>query len=177
VLANASEETADMPDQTNPFCPTGAAEHAASEILAGSRDLEHAELLARAAERLSSYRDFVLGLMERASYAEVAAGLAEEVQELLGELGPFKVSITFEARDVKRILRGDSDSAAAIGAGTCVGNEVRRRVAGEAGDVVFYLVAILAKAGIDPLEVLARNRAKIEDRLARGTIRGTGEAR
>jgi hypothetical protein len=56
----------------------------------------------------------------------------------------------------------DTSAARAAGIG-----EAREPLAGELGDVRRYSSRLRAASGVGPAELLARNRAKIEVRLAR----------
>ena len=47
----------------------------------------------------------------------------------------------------------------------------------EMGDAIYYWVRLCISKGIKPSEILALNRAKLEDRKARGVIKGSGDDR
>lgn len=47
----------------------------------------------------------------------------------------------------------------------------------ELGDVLFYWTKICTRFGFLPSEVIAANKAKLNGRAARGTLRGSGDDR
>lgn len=67
---------------------------------------------------------------------------------------------------VKKYLRGDYDE-----------EELRSRVKGEAGDVLWYWVRLLDELDLSAEEVMEANADKVFDRKERGKIRGDGDNR
>ncbi|MEZ0395353.1 MAG: nucleoside triphosphate pyrophosphohydrolase family protein [Anaerolineales bacterium] len=55
--------------------------------------------------------------------------------------------------------------------------ETRRALAGELGDVLWYLTQVCTELGLSLEEVAEHNLAKLYDRLARGKIGGEGDNR
>lgn len=67
---------------------------------------------------------------------------------------------------VKKNIRGDYDE-----------DELKERVKGEAGDVLWYWVRLLDELDLDASEVMEENADKVFDRKDRGVIRGDGDKR
>jgi len=67
---------------------------------------------------------------------------------------------------VKKYMRGDYDE-----------EELRERIEGEAGDVLWYWVRLLDEVDLDASEVMEANADKVFDRKERGVIRGDGDNR
>jgi NTP pyrophosphatase (non-canonical NTP hydrolase) len=78
---------------------------------------------------------------------------------LVGEAGEV-------ANKVKKVLRGDYDQDA-----------LREILAGELGDVLWYLAILAKELELDLAEIGEQNIAKLADRLARGKIKGNGDNR
>lgn len=57
------------------------------------------------------------------------------------------------------------------------GNLSREKLVKECGDVLYYLCRIMRAHGIMPSEALAGNKEKVEGRLIRGTLHGSGDDR
>lgn len=67
---------------------------------------------------------------------------------------------------VKKYMRGDYGE-----------DELRERLKGEAGDVLWYWVRLLDEMDLDASEVMEGNADKVFDRKDRGVIRGDGDDR
>jgi NTP pyrophosphatase (non-canonical NTP hydrolase) len=67
---------------------------------------------------------------------------------------------------VKKHMRGDYGE-----------DELRQRVKGEAGDVLWYWVRLLDELDLDASEVMEQNADKVFDRMERGVIKGDGDER
>jgi len=67
---------------------------------------------------------------------------------------------------VKKYMRGDYDE-----------DELRERVKGEAGDVLWYWVRLLDELDLSAEDVMEKNADKVFDRKERGVIRGDGDKR
>lgn len=82
----------------------------------------------------------------------LALGLNDEAGEVAGA--------------VKKYMRGDYDE-----------EELRRRVSGEAGDVLWYWARLLDELDLTASDVMEKNVDKLFDRKERGKIRGDGDDR
>jgi NTP pyrophosphatase (non-canonical NTP hydrolase) len=89
---------------------------------------------------------------EQEAVEYLALGLNDESGEVAGA--------------VKKYMRGDYDE-----------EELRERVEGEAGDVLWYWVRLLDELDLTASEVMEKNADKVFDRKERGVIRGDGEDR
>jgi NTP pyrophosphatase (non-canonical NTP hydrolase) len=69
---------------------------------------------------------------------------------------------------VKKIMRDDNKIVTA---------EKREKIISECGDVMWYLARIAQELNFSLEEVLEKNMAKLEDRLARNVIKGSGDNR
>lgn len=69
---------------------------------------------------------------------------------------------------VKKIFRDDDG---------VVDPEVRRKLAAELGDVLWYLAALATDLDLNLAEIAHANLAKLADRQARGKIQGNGDER
>lgn len=87
---------------------------------------------------------------DQLSYAGL--GLVNEAGEVAGEL--------------KKLLRDDDGQLT---------DERRERVIDEAGDVLWYLARVLESAGASLEDAAAANVAKVERRIANGTLKGAGD--
>lgn len=66
----------------------------------------------------------------------------------------------------KKYLRGDYDE-----------EELRSRIEGEAGDVLWYWARLLDELDLDASDVMEKNADKLFDRKKRGVIKGDGDNR
>jgi len=82
----------------------------------------------------------------------LALGLNDEAGEVAGAY--------------KKYLRGDYDP-----------DELRARIEGEAGDVLWYWARLLDELDITASDVMEKNADKLFDRQERGVIRGDGDNR
>lgn len=83
--------------------------------------------------------------------AYLALGLSSEAGEVAGKL--------------KKVLREDPVKP------------THDQILDECGDVFWYLCRLIEDLGGTPSEVLFRNKVKLEDRLARGVVKGSGDVR
>jgi len=67
---------------------------------------------------------------------------------------------------VKKYMRGDYGK-----------KELRERVSGEAGDVLWYWTRLLDELDLDASDVMEANAEKVFDRKERDVIRGDGDKR
>lgn len=91
----------------------------------------------------------------------MAPGLLEKVMGVAGEAGEV-------ADKFKKIIR-DKDGKAS--------EEDRQEIVKELGDVMWYLAGIARYMEVDFSEVAKRNLDKLEDRIQRGKIGGSGDNR
>ena len=82
----------------------------------------------------------------------LALGLNDEAGEVAGAY--------------KKYLRGDYDE-----------DELRERIEGEAGDVLWYWARLLDEMDLTASDVMDKNADKLFDRKDRGVIRGDGDNR
>ena len=82
----------------------------------------------------------------------LALGLNDEAGEVAGAY--------------KKSLRGDYDE-----------DELRERIEGEAGDVLWYWARLLDEMDLTASDVMDKNADKLFDRKDRGVIRGDGDNR
>ena len=108
---------------------------------------------------LHEYRDFS---RTTAIYPESLTGAVPEIMYLAlglaGEAGEV-------ANHVKKLYRDGDDLVR------------RERLAGELGDVFWYLVRLTDALGLDPEQVMAANAAKLASRKDRGRLGGDGDTR
>jgi len=55
--------------------------------------------------------------------------------------------------------------------------ELREQIADEAGDVLWYLASLCSDLGVDMASVAQKNLNKLNSRMARGVIQGSGDNR
>src|SRR6267142_35778 len=91
---------------------------------------------------------------KNAGLAYTIIGLASEVGEIAGKY--------------KKCIRDD---------GSILTEERKEQLIDELGDVFWYAARIAAELHISIEEVLQRNHDKLEDRLARDVIKGSGDNR
>lgn len=96
---------------------------------------------------------------QAASTAQYSGGLTYAVLGLANEAGEV-------AGALKKHLRGDYAE-----------EELRRRIIGELGDVLWYCAAVATELSLDLTEVAALNLQKLANRAANGTIKGDGDNR
>lgn len=90
-------------------------------------------------------------------------GLAEEAGEVLGKIAKFSRKHSLTAHHAVQCSR--------------MNDELHESLEKELGDVAFMWVRCCHEAGLNPSRVLAANVAKLEDRLARSVIDGSGDNR
>jgi NTP pyrophosphatase (non-canonical NTP hydrolase) len=90
-----------------------------------------------------------------------ATGLTYVSLGLAGEAGEI-------ANKVKKILRDDAGE---------VTEEKRRLIAGELGDVLWYVAQVATQLDIDLEEIAQDNLDKLAGRKANGTLQGSGDNR
>ncbi|ADL45333.1 nucleoside triphosphate pyrophosphohydrolase family protein [Micromonospora aurantiaca (nom. illeg.)] len=71
-----------------------------------------------------------------------------------------------EVADVVKRIERDDDGA--------VTDRTRDAIAGELGDVLWYVAQVASEFGLDLSEIARGNLEKLQGRHDRGTIRGTG---
>ncbi len=86
------------------------------------------------------------------------AWLAYPALGLAGEAGEV-------ANDAKKVIRDDEG---------VVTDERRRRLAGEIGDVLWYVAQLATELDLDLEEIAAANLEKLRSRAQRGVIAGSG---
>ena len=96
-----------------------------------------------------------------AIYPDAGANLAYPALGLCGEAGEV-------AEKVKKAIRDDGGVLTA---------ERRAALAGELGDVLWYVAQLATEAGLDLDEVAAGNLAKLRSRQARAALQGSGDDR
>lgn len=107
------------------------------------------------------FADFQRRSRATAIYPGAGANLLYPTLGLCGEAGEV-------AEKVKKMVRDDAG----------VLTDARREaLAGELGDVLWYLAQLATEAGLELDAVAAQNLAKLDSRAARGTLGGSGDAR
>ena len=72
------------------------------------------------------------------------------------------------ANKVKKIYRDD---------GGVLSEEARKSIASEASDCLWYLACLATDLGFDLADLAEANLAKLQDRMERGVIHGSGDTR
>ena len=108
---------------------------------------------------LKDYQEWVKGIsvypiVDKMSWVYPALGLSNEAGEVLGIL--------------KKVLR-DSNSQ--------ITPEIHDKLKSEISDCCWYLAALCNELHLDLKQVIEYNRAKLEDRKARGVLKGSGDNR
>jgi len=83
-----------------------------------------------------------------------ALGLLSEAGEVAGK--------------VKKVLRDNKGNFTP---------ELREQIADEVGDVLWYLASLCSDLGVDMASVAQKNLNKLNSRMARGVIQGSGDNR
>jgi NTP pyrophosphatase (non-canonical NTP hydrolase) len=96
-----------------------------------------------------------------ATYPHAGEDLTYPALGLCGEAGEV-------AEKVKKTIRDD---------GGVLGDDRREALAGELGDVLWYLSQVATEAGLDLEEIAADNLDKLLSRQERGVLRGSGDDR
>jgi NTP pyrophosphatase (non-canonical NTP hydrolase) len=96
-----------------------------------------------------------------AVYPDAGDNLTYPALGLCGEAGEC-------AEKVKKAIRDDGGSLTA---------ERRTALAGELGDVLWYMAQLATEAGLDLDEIAADNLAKLLSRQERGVLQGSGDTR
>lgn len=91
---------------------------------------------------------------KKAGIIYTTIGLANEAGEVLGV--------------VKKIIRDDN---------TCLFDDKKKKIIDELGDVAWYLARTCSELDVKLEDVFDLNVAKLEDRLARDVIKGSGDNR
>ena len=102
--------------------------------------------------QLNEYQDATSKYRVSCSRSAIECGFAEEVGEVMGVL--------------KRKYRGDYDDETTI-------DKLRK----ECGDVLWYMVQLLSDWDLQLEDVAQTNLAKLDDRLARKVLKGSGNDR
>jgi NTP pyrophosphatase (non-canonical NTP hydrolase) len=108
-------------------------------------------------ERIVEYQEFIKKFAiypKDQALSYLALGLASEVGEVTGKL--------------KKLIRDN---------GSVMSDEQRRALKAELGDVAWYLFMLGTEMGLDMAEVLEENVIKLEGRLHRGKLGGSGDNR
>jgi len=108
-----------------------------------------------------NFKEYQLKAKETAIYPDIGDNLWYPALGLAGEVGEVEEIIKKTYRDHGGELT-DAD-------------QVRLRK--EIGDVLWYLAAVCSEAGIDLERAARENYLKLQDRLARGVIQGSGSDR
>ena len=96
-----------------------------------------------------------------ATYPGAGENLVYPTLGLAGEAGEV-------AEKVKKLLRDD---------GGVMSDERRAALAGELGDVLWYVAQVATEAGLDLEEIAQGNLEKLLSRQQRGVLSGSGDAR
>ena len=96
-----------------------------------------------------------------ATYPGAGENLVYPTLGLAGEAGEV-------AEKVKKLLRDD---------GGVMSDERRAALAGELGDVLWYVAQVATEAGLDLQEIAQGNLDKLLSRQQRGVLSGSGDAR
>ncbi len=96
-----------------------------------------------------------------ARYPHIGHGVIYPVLGLASEAGEV-------AGKIKKVFRDHQGQ---------INDEIRRRLAAELGDVLWYLAQICTELDLSLDEIAHQNLIKLLDRQARGTIQGDGDQR
>ena len=96
-----------------------------------------------------------------ASYPGAGENIVYPTLGLAGEAGEV-------AEKVKKLLRDD---------GGVLSEERRAALAGELGDVLWYVAQVATEAGLDLAEIAQDNLDKLRSRQERGVLSGSGDQR
>jgi NTP pyrophosphatase (non-canonical NTP hydrolase) len=108
--------------------------------------------------RLSEYQR---ASRRTATYPGAGENLVYPTLGLAGEAGEV-------AEKVKKLLRDD---------GGVLGDERRAALAGELGDVLWYVAQVATEAGLELEAIAEANLAKLRSRAQRGVLSGSGDER
>ena len=108
--------------------------------------------------RLSEYQR---ASRRTATYPDAGENLVYPTLGLAGEAGEV-------AEKVKKLLRDD---------GGVLGEERRAALAGELGDVLWYVAQVATEAGLELEAIAEANLAKLRSRAQRGVLSGSGDER
>jgi len=96
-----------------------------------------------------------------ATYPDAGDNIVYPTLGLAGEAGEV-------AEKVKKLMRDD---------GGVMSDERRAALAGELGDVLWYVAQVAAEAGLDLEEIAQGNLDKLLSRQRRGVLSGSGDSR
>jgi NTP pyrophosphatase (non-canonical NTP hydrolase) len=96
-----------------------------------------------------------------ATYPDAGDNIVYPTLGLAGEAGEV-------SEKVKKLLRDD---------GGVMSDERRQALAGELGDVLWYVAQVATEAGLDLQEVAQSNLDKLLSRQQRGVLSGSGDSR
>ena len=113
------------------------------------------------ASRLMELSAYQRASRATAVYPNAGEDLTYPALGLCGEAGEV-------AEKVKKAIRDD---------GGVLTTERREALAGELGDVLWYLAQLATEAGLDLGEVAEANIAKLRSRQSRGVLQGSGDLR
>jgi NTP pyrophosphatase (non-canonical NTP hydrolase) len=108
--------------------------------------------------RISEYQELS---RRTATYPGAGDNLVYPTLGLAGEAGEV-------AEKVKKLLRDD---------GGVMSEERREALAGELGDVLWYVAQVATEAGLDLEEIAQANLDKLLSRQRRGVLSGSGDSR
>lgn len=91
-----------------------------------------------------------------------ALGLGNEAGEVLGK--------------VKKLVR-DDNSDILLTNNIAISDEKKTAIAGELGDVLWYLAMVATEAGLSLNDIAYENIQKLSDRKQRGVLKGDGDNR
>ena len=115
-------------------------------------------LLASRAMRFSEYQELS---RRTATYPDAGDNIVYPTLGLAGEAGEV-------AEKVKKLMRDD---------GGVMSDERRAALAGELGDVLWYVAQVATEAGLDLEELAQSNLDKLLSRQRRGVLSGSGDSR
>ncbi len=115
-------------------------------------------LLASPAMLISEYQELS---RRTATYPDAGDNIVYPTLGLAGEAGEV-------SEKVKKLLRDD---------GGLMSDERREALAGELGDVLWYVAQVATEAGLDLQEIAQGNLDKLLSRQRRGVLSGSGDSR
>ena len=106
-------------------------------------------------------RDYQADSRRTAAYPDAGDNIVYPTLGLAGEAGEV-------AEKVKKLIRDD---------GGVLSDERRAALAGELGDVLWYVAQVATEAGLDLEDVARANLDKLASRAERGVLSGSGDER
>jgi NTP pyrophosphatase (non-canonical NTP hydrolase) len=108
-----------------------------------------------------TFREYQTEARKTAMYPRCGQNLEYPALGLAGEVGEL-------CNVIKKISRDNAG---------VVSEDIRKRLASELGDVLWYVAALATELGLALDHVAVQNLGKLADRQARGAIQGSGENR